>query len=147
MSEEATATAEAPAKEFDAAVKELGDQIAGLSLKQAVDLTEYMKEAYGIEPAAGGGAVMMAPGGAGGGEGAAEEAAEEQTEFDVVLTGAGDKKIQVIKVVREATGLGLKEAKDLVDNPGKPIKEGLPKDEADALADKIKEAGGEVELK
>ena len=147
MSEEATATAEAPAKEFDAAVKELGDQIAGLSLKQAVDLTEYMKEAYGIEPAAGGGAIMMAPGGAGGGEGAAEEAAEEQTEFDVVLTGAGDKKIQVIKVVREATGLGLKEAKDLVDNPGKPIKEGLPKDEADALADKIKEAGGEVELK
>jgi len=145
MSEEATATAEAPAKEFDAAVKELGDQIAGLSLKQAVDLTEYMKEAYGIEPAAGGGPVMMAPGG--GGEGPAEEEAEEQTEFDVILKGGGDKKIQVIKVVREATGLGLKEAKELVDNPGKPIKEGLPKEEADALAEKIKEAGGEVELK
>jgi large subunit ribosomal protein L7/L12 len=145
MSEQATATAEAPAKEFDAAVKELGDQIAGLSLKQAVDLTEYMKEAYGIEPAAGGGAVMMAPGG-GGGEGPAEEEAEEQTEFDVILKGSGDKKIQVIKVVREATGLGLKEAKELVDNPGKPIKEGLPKEEADALAEKIKEAGGEVEL-
>ncbi len=145
MSDEA-ATAEAPAKEFDAAVKELGDKIAELSLKQAVDLTDYMKETYGIEPAAGGGVVMAgAMPGAGGGEGAAE--AEEQTEFDVVLTSPGDKKIQVIKAVREATGLGLKEAKELVDSAPKPVKEGLPKEEADALAEKIKEAGGEVELK
>jgi large subunit ribosomal protein L7/L12 len=145
MSDEA-ATAEAPAKEFDAAVKELGDKIAELSLKQAVDLTDYMKETYGIEPAAGGGVVMAgAMPGAGGGEGAEE--AEEQTEFDVVLTSAGDKKIQVIKAVREATGLGLKEAKELVDSAPKPVKEGLPKEEADALAEKIKEAGGEVEIK
>ena len=125
-----------------AEIKELGDKIAGLTLKQAVDLKDYLKEAHGIEPAAGG-AVMMAPGGGA----AAEEEVEEKTEFDVVLNGAGDKKIQVIKVVREATGLGLKEAKDLVDNAPKPIKEGISKDDADALAEKIKEAGGDVEVK
>ena len=125
-----------------AEIKELGDKIAGLTLKQAVDLKDYLKEAHGIEPAAGG-AVMMAPGGGA----AAEEEVEEKTEFDVVLNGAGDKKIQVIKVVREATGLGLKEAKELVDNAPKPIKEGISKDDADALAEKIKEAGGDVEVK
>jgi large subunit ribosomal protein L7/L12 len=146
MSDEATATADAPAKEFDATVTELGDKIASLTLKQAVDLTDYMKEAYGIEPAAGGG-VIMAGGMGGGGGGGEAAAAEEKTSFDVVLKGAGDKKIQVIKVVREATGLGLKEAKDLVDNAPKPVKEGLSKEDADALAEKIKEAGGEVELK
>ena len=147
--EAATAEAEAPeapAKEFDAEIKELGDKIASLSLKQAVDLTDYMKDEYGIEPAAGGG-VVMAGGmpGAGGGEAAEEE--EEQTEFDVVLNGPGDKKIQVIKVVREATGLGLKEAKELVDSAPKAVKEAVPKEEADALAEKIKEAGGDVEVK
>ena len=83
----------------------------------------------------------------GGEEGGAAAEAEEQTEFDVVLKSGGDQKIKVIKVVREATGLGLKEAKDLVDNPGKPIKEGISKEDADALAEKIKEVGGEVELK
>jgi len=139
MSDEATATATV---EVDASIKELGDKIVALSLKEAVDLGEYLKTEYGIEPAAGG--VVMAAGG--GGEGGGEEA-EEQTEFDVILKGPGDKKIQVIKVVREATGLGLKEAKELVDGAPKPVKEGLPKEEADALAEKIKEAGGEVELK
>ncbi|MBI1368191.1 MAG: 50S ribosomal protein L7/L12 [Planctomycetes bacterium] len=127
---------------FDAAIKELGDKIAGLTLKQAVDLKDYLKAEYGLEPAAGG-AVMMAGPAAGGGE----AAAEEKTAFDVILKGAGDKKIQVIKAVREATGLGLKEAKDLVDGAPKPVKEGITKDEANALAEKIKEAGGEVEIK
>ncbi len=140
MAEEATAT-ETQAVEVDAAIKELGDKLVELTLKQAVDLGNYLKDEYGIEPAAAG-AVMVA--GGGGGEADAEE---EQTEFDVVLKGPGDKKIQVIKAVREATGLGLKEAKELVDSAPKAVKEGLPKEEAEALAEKIKEAGGEVELK
>lgn len=137
MSDEGTAT-----KEFDSAIKDLGDKLADLSLKQAVDLGDYMKETYGIEAAAGGGVVMAAaPGDAGG------AAAEEQSEFDVVLKSDGGQKIKVIKVVREATGLGLKEAKELVDNPGQPIKQGLSKEDAEALAEKLKEAGAEVELK
>jgi len=135
-----TDTAAAPAQEFSAETKKLGDQIVELTLKQAVDLGNYLKETYGIEPAAGG-AVMMA------GPAAAAEEVEEKTSFDVVLTNFGDKKIQVIKVVREATGLGLKEAKDLVEAAPKPIKEGLPKEEAEALAEKIKEQGGTVEIK
>ena len=122
----------------DSAIKELGDKIAELTLKQAVDLKNYLKEAYGLEPAAGG--MMAAPA-------AAVEAAPEKTTFDVVLKAAGDKKIQVIKVVREATSLGLKEAKDLVDGAPKAIKEGVSKDEANALAEKLKEAGGDVEIK
>lgn len=128
--------------EVEAAIAELGDKLAELTLKQAVDLKDYLKETYGIEPAAGG-AVMVA--GGGGGDDAPAE--EEKTEFDVVLTAAGGKKIQVIKVVREATGLGLKEAKELVDGAPSTIKEAMPKDEADALAEKIKEQGGEVEVK
>jgi large subunit ribosomal protein L7/L12 len=130
---EATAT-------VDATIKDLGDKIASLTLKQAVDLKNYLKDAYGLEPAAGG-AVMMA------GPAAAAEEVEEKTSFDVVLKAAGEKKIQVIKVVREATGLGLKEAKDLVDGAPKAVKEGLPKEEAEALATKLKEQGAEVELK
>ena len=141
MSEEAAAPA-AEAKEFDAKIKDLGDSIAALTLKEAVDLADYMKDAYGIEPAAGGGAVVMAGPADGGGGGA-----EEQTEFDVVLEAAGDKKIQVIKAVREATGLGLKEAKELVDGAPKPVKEKIDKDEADKLAEELKEAGAEVEVK
>ena len=125
----------------EAGIKELGDKIAGLTLKQAVDLKDYLKAAYGLEPAAGG-AVVMAGGG-----GAAAPAVEEKTSFDVILKGAGDKKIQVIKVVREATGLGLKEAKDLVDGAPKAVKQGVTKEEAEALAAKIKESGGEVEIK
>ncbi len=130
--------------DFDTAVVEIGDQIAGLTLKQAVDVAEYLKENYGIEPAAGGGAMMMAGPAAAGGE--AEEA-EEQTEFDVILKGAGDQKIKVIKVVREATGLGLKEAKELVDSAPKAVKEQLPKEDADKLLESLKEAGADVELK
>ncbi|HVL38384.1 MAG TPA: 50S ribosomal protein L7/L12 [Fimbriimonadaceae bacterium] len=132
--------AEAATVELEAAVKELGDKIAGLTLKQAVDLKDYLKSAYGLEPAAGG-AVMMA------GPAAAAPVAEEKTSFDVILKGAGDKKIQVIKVVREATALGLKEAKDLVDTAPKPVKQGLSKEEAEALAAKLKENGAEVEIK
>jgi large subunit ribosomal protein L7/L12 len=135
---------ETATKTFDARIKKLGDEIAGLTLKEAVDLADFMKETYGIEPAAGG-AVMMAGPGAGAGGGAA--AAEEQTEFDVILESAGDKKIQVIKAVREATGLGLKEAKDLVDGAPKPVKEKITKDEANALKAKIEEAGGKVAIK
>lgn len=122
----------------EAAIKELGDKIVGLTLKEAVDLGDYLKDEYGIEPAAGAVAVAAAP--------EAEEA-EEQTEFDVILTGAGDQKIKVIKVVREVTGLGLKEAKDLVDNAPKAVKEAISKDEAEALVEKIKEVGGGVEIK
>ena len=130
-------------KTFEAKISKLGDEIAGLTLKEAVDLADYMKQTYGIEPAAGG-AVMMAAGGGGGGEAAA---AEEQTEFDVVLKAAGANKIQVIKAVREATGLGLKEAKDLVDGAPKPVKEKISKADADALKTKLTEAGAEVEIK
>jgi len=135
MADEATAT-----KEFDSAIKTLGDKLAELTLKQAVDLGDYMKDAYGIEPAAGG-AVMMA--GGGGGEAAAPA---EQTEFKVMLKAAGDKKIQVIKAVREATGLGLKEAKELVDAAPKAVKENLGKDDAEKLKAALEEAGATVEL-
>jgi large subunit ribosomal protein L7/L12 len=140
MSEEA-AVAEAPAKEFDKAIKELGDKIATLSLKEAVDLKDYLKDAYDIEPAAGG-AVMMAGPAAGG---AAEEA-EEKTSFNVVLKDAGDKKIQVIKAVRALTNLGLKEAKDLVEGAPKTVKEGATKDEAEEAKKALEEAGATVTL-
>jgi large subunit ribosomal protein L7/L12 len=132
---------EGATKTFDAKITKMGDEIVGLSLKEAVDLADYLKDTYGIEPAAGG-AVMMA----GPAEGGGAAAVEEKTEFDVVIKGDGGKKIQVIKVVREATGLGLKEAKDMVDNLPAKVKEGIGKDEADALAEKLKEAGAEVEV-
>ncbi|MEM9347534.1 MAG: 50S ribosomal protein L7/L12 [Planctomycetota bacterium] len=137
MSEEATATVEVSAE-----IKGLAESIVGLTLKDAVDLADYLKAEYGIEPAAGGVAVM--PGGGGGG---GEEAAEEKTSFDVVLKGDGGKKIQVIKAVREATGLGLKEAKELVEGAPSPIKEGVDKEEADKVAEALKEAGADVEVK
>ena len=138
MSEEAT-----EAKTYDAKITKMGDEIAGLTLKEAVDLTDYMKDTYGIEPAAGG-AVMMAGGGGGGGD---DEGAAEQTEFDVILEAAGDKKIQVIKAVREATGLGLKEAKEIVDGAPKAVKEKASKEEADALKTALEEAGATVAVK
>ncbi|MCG8408842.1 MAG: 50S ribosomal protein L7/L12 [Phycisphaerales bacterium] len=134
--------AEAPAKEFSAAIKEIGDKIVELSVKDAQGLADYLKDTYGIEPA-GGGAVVMAAGG--GGEGAAED--EAPSAFDVVLTDAGSSKINVIKVVRAATGLGLKEAKEIVDSAPKAIKEDLSKEDAEALQKQIEEAGGKVELK
>ena len=126
-------------------LRTLGDQLAGLTLKQAVDLAAYLKETHGIEAAAGG-AVMMA-GPATGGPGAAAEPAEEKSTFDVVLKAAGDKKIQVIKEVRTATGLGLKEAKDLVEGAPKVVKEGLQKDEAEKLKKALEDQGATVELK
>ena len=126
----------------EAAIAELGDKLVGLTLKEAVDLADYLKETYNIEPAAGGAVMMAGPAG-----GDADGGAEEQTEFDVVLKGPGDQKIKVIKAVREATGLGLKEAKELGDGAPAAVKEGLPKEEAEKLAEAIKEAGGDVELK
>lgn len=131
----------AEAKQFDAAITELGDKLAGLTLKQAVDLGDYMKDAYGIEAAAGGAVMMAGPADGGGGA-----AAEEKTEFDVILKSPGDKKIGVIKVIREVTGLGLKEAKDMADAADSKIKEGLGKDEAEELKKKLEEAGATVEL-
>ncbi len=142
MTEEATAV-ETSGKEFTAEIKDLGDKIAALTLKDAVDLKDYLKDAYGIEPAAGG-AVMMA--GPAAGDGAGEEE-EEKTSFDVVLTGAGDKKIQVIKAVRALTSLGLKEAKELVEGVPKAVKEGVPKEEAEEAKSALEEAGASVELK
>jgi large subunit ribosomal protein L7/L12 len=122
-------------------IKTLGDQIVNLSLLQAKELSDYLKEEHGLEAAAGG-AVMMAAPAAGG-----AEAAAEPTEFNVILTEAGAKKIQVIKEVRGATGLGLKEAKELVDSALSTIKETLPKEEAEELKAKLEAAGGKVELK
>src|SRR3954463_1771675 len=124
-------------------IKELGDKLVGLTLKQAVELAAYLKEEHKIEPAAGGGG-----GGGGGGAAAAPaEKAEEKTTFDVVLKNAGEKKIQVIKVVRTATGLGLKEAKDLVEGAPKVVKEALTKPDADKLKKELEEQGATVELK
>jgi large subunit ribosomal protein L7/L12 len=128
--------------EVTAELKEIGDKLAGLTLKQAVDLASYLKESHGIEPAAGG---VVVQGGAGGGAPAEKE--EEKSTFDVVLKAGGDKKIQVIKVVRAATGLGLKEAKDLVEGAPKTVKEGLAKDEAEKLKKELEEQGATVELK
>ena len=127
-------------------IKALGDQLAGLTLKQAVDLANYLKEQYQIEAAAGGVVMAAGPGGGGGGGGAAAPA-EEKTTFDVVLKASGDKKIQVIKVVRAATGLGLKEAKDLVEGAPKTVKENVTKDEAEKLKKELEEQGATVELK
>ena len=124
-----------------AKVKKLGDEIVGLTLMQAKELGDYLKEEYGIEPAAGG-AVMMAGPAA---QGPAEEK-EEKTSFDVILKEYGEKKIQVIKEVRALTGLGLKEAKDLVDNVPKPVKEGLSKDDAEATKKQLEAVGAVVEL-
>ncbi|MCC5963723.1 MAG: 50S ribosomal protein L7/L12 [Rhodobacteraceae bacterium] len=122
-------------------LKALAEQIVNLTLLEAQELKTILKDEYGIEPAAGG-AVMMA-----GPAGDAGEAAEEQTEFDVILMEAGANKIAVIKEVRGITGLGLKEAKELVEAGGKPVKEGAPKEEAEELKKKLEEAGAKVELK
>jgi large subunit ribosomal protein L7/L12 len=137
MSEE-TATVEVPQE-----IKALGDNIAELTLKQAKALSDYLKVAHGIEPAAGGTVTVAA----GVGVGEAAEQAEEQTEFDVVLTNFGEKKIGVIKEVRAATGLGLKEAKDLVEGVPSKVKEGISKEDAEALKAKLEEAGATVEIK
>ena len=122
-------------------IKALGDQLVELTVKEVTELASYLKETYGIEPAAA--AVVAGP--AAGGAGAA--AVEEKTNFDVVLKAPGANKLQIVKLVKELTGLGLKEAKDLVDGAPKTIKEGLPKDEAENLKKQLIEAGAEVELK
>ena len=137
MSDEATAVAE-----FSAEAKEMGDKIAGMTLKQAKELSDYLKDVHGIEPAAGGGVVMAA--GVGGGE---EAAAAEQTEFDVVLTGFGDKKLNVVKVVKNLTGASLMEAKKMVEGVPATLKEGISKEDAEKVKAEIEEAGGSVELK
>ena len=132
---------ETAVKEFEAKITKIGDEIAGLTLTEAVNLADYMKDAYNIEPAAGG-AVMMAGPADGGDSGE-----DEQTEFDVILESAGDKKIAVIKAVREITSLGLKEAKGLVDAAPGPIKEKVSADEADKIKATLEEAGASVNIK
>ena len=122
-------------------IKNLGDSLVNLTVKEVNELANYLKEEYGIEPAAS--AVAVAAPAAGGGE----AAAEEKSSFDVILKSAGASKLAVVKVVKELTGLGLKEAKDAVDAAPAPIKEGVSKDEAEALKKQLEEAGAEVELK
>jgi large subunit ribosomal protein L7/L12 len=123
-------------------IKTLGDKIVGLTLLEAQQLSNYLKDTYGIEPASGG--VMMAAAPAAGGGAAV---AEEKTSFNVILAGAGDKKIQVIKAVRSITGLGLKEAKDLVEAAPKAVKEGVNKEEAEKIKKELEESGATVEVK
>jgi large subunit ribosomal protein L7/L12 len=123
-------------------IKELGDQLVNLTVKEVNDLAGYLKEQYGIEPAAA--AVAIAGPVAGGG---AEAAVEEQTEFDVILKEVGPNKLAIVKLVKELTGLGLKEAKDLVDGAPAPVKEGVSKDESTALKAALEEAGAVVEVK
>ena len=123
-------------------LKEFAEQLVNLTVKEVSELADILKDEYGIEPAAA--AVAVAGPVAGG---AAGDAGEEKSEFDVVLTAAGGSKLAVVKLVKELTGIGLKEAKDLVDNAPSPIKEGIAKDEAEALKKSLEEAGAEVELK
>jgi large subunit ribosomal protein L7/L12 len=122
-------------------LKAMAEELVNLTVKEVNELAEILKEEYGIEPAAA--AVAVAGPAAGGGEGGGEE----KTEFDVILKAAGGSKLAVVKLVKELTGLGLKEAKEIVDGAPSPIKEGIPKDEAEALKTQLEEAGAEVELK
>ncbi len=121
-------------------VKQLAENLVSLTVKEVQELADFLKSEYGIEPAAA--AVVMS----GGGDGAAPAAAE-QTAFDVILKSGGASKLNVVKIVKELTGLGLKEAKDLVDQAPKPVKEGIAKGEAEEIANKLKEAGADVEIK
>jgi large subunit ribosomal protein L7/L12 len=123
-------------------LKDFAEQLVNLSVKEVNELAEILKEEYGIEPAAA--AVAVAGPAAGGGDAAG---GEEKSEFDVILKAAGGSKLAVVKLVKELTGLGLKEAKELVDNAPSPIKEGVAKDEAEGLKSSLEEAGAEVELK
>ena len=132
------------ARDWSNEVKDLGDKIMTLTLLKAQELGDYLKDVHGIEPAA---APVMAMGAMAGGGAAAPAAEAEKEDFTVVLTGSGDKKIQVIKVVRELTGLGLKEAKDLVDGAPKPVKEKVSKEEAQSVKQKLEENGAGVEIR
>lgn len=129
-------------KKWGKEISKLGDAIVSLTLIQAKELCDYLKEEHGIEPAAGGAVSLAAPVAAGGGE-----KAEEKTTFDVILKEFGDKKIQVIKEVRALTALGLKEAKDLVESLPKPVKSGVSKEDAEAAKKQLESAGGVVEVK
>ena len=122
-------------------LKAFAEQLVNLTVKEVKELSDILKEEYGIEPAAAA-AVVAAPG-----QGGGEEAAEEQTEFDVILKAPGGSKLAVVKLVKELTSLGLKEAKELVDSAPKAIKEAVTKEEADALQKQLEEAGAEVEVK
>jgi large subunit ribosomal protein L7/L12 len=124
-------------------LKEFAEQLVNLTVKEVNELANILKEEYGIEPAA----AAVAVAGPAGGAGDAGEAAEEKTEFDVILKSAGASKLAVVKLVKELTGLGLKEAKDIVDSAPKPVKEGISKDEAEGIKKSLEEAGAEVELK
>ena len=133
---------DAATMEVKDSIKKLGDSIVGLTLLEAQSLSDYLKNQYGIEPAAGGAVMMAAPAGGG-----AAAPAEEKTSFNVILKAASpDKKIAVIKVVRELTGLGLKEAKDLVEGAPKAVKEGVSKEQAEEIKKKLEENGGTVEV-
>jgi len=123
-------------------LKEFAEQLVNLTVKEVNELADILKEEYGIEPAAA--AVAVAGGAAGGGE---AEAVEEQTEFDVILKAPGGSKLAVVKLVKELTGLGLKDAKEIVDSAPKAVKEGIAKDEAEGIKKSLEEAGAEVELK
>lgn len=123
-------------------LKAFADQLVNLTVKEVNELAQILKDEHGIEPAAAA-AVVAGPAGGGGND----AAAEEQTEFDVILKAAGGSKLQIVKLVKEMTGLGLKEAKEIVDSAPKAVKEGVTKDEADALKTQLEEAGAEVELK
>ena len=127
-------------------LKKLADEISKLSLVDAVELKNILKDEYGIEPAAGGAVMVAGAAGAGAAGADGADGGDEKTEFNVILKAAGDKKINVIKEVRTITGLGLKEAKDLVEAGGKTVKEGVSKDEAEEIKKKLEEAGAEVEL-
>ena len=142
--ESVMSTAEAT-RQFSTVTQELGEKIVSLTLKEAKELSDYLEEVHGIKPAAGGAVMMAAPTGDAGGGAAAAKA--EKTEFDVVLEGFGDKKLNVIKVVRAVTSLGLKEAKDLVEGVPAKIKEGLSKEDAEKLKKELEEAGGTVSIK
>jgi len=121
-------------------IKNMAEELVNLSVKEVKELADILKDEYGIEPAAAAAVAVAAGGGDGGGAG-------EQSEFDVILTAAGGSKLAVVKLVKELTGLGLKEAKEIVDSAPKAIKEGVQKDEAEALKLQLEEAGAEVELK
>ncbi len=123
-------------------LKDFAEQLVNLTVKEVNELADILKDEYGIEPAAAAVAVAAGGGAAGGGE-----AAEEKTEFDVILTAAGGSKLAVVKLVKELTGLGLKDAKDIVDSAPKAVKEGVAKDEAEGIKKSLEEAGAEVELK
>ncbi|HEY6978232.1 MAG TPA: 50S ribosomal protein L7/L12 [Chitinophagaceae bacterium] len=125
-------------------LKAFAEQLVNLTVKEVNELAKILKEEYGIEPAA---AAVAVSGGPAAGGGAAAPAAEEKTAFDVILKNGGANKLQVVKIVKDLTGLGLKEAKELVDGAPKPIKEGIAKAEAEEMVNKLKEAGAEVEVK